>query len=325
MRRKDVHLEKHAAGRLLEDAGDRIRREMTVRSLRAADRTRLIDRLLAPGLQSGLRRFSGGRFAFVGSVALVCGCTAASRPATNPSPEAPAPPRISESGTWTVPAWRGKATYRVSRSVRIEGATPVPRAERYASEAAEKLEMTSASGGVNVSLAFDSADASLGVSARVAAGTLSIADDSTAIGAACDVRAGALKADLADLAVTYPNALAVGMQWADSLENTTCISGFPGRVSFHRRFRVEIDTAVAGGHAVIISRRDSISATAEGLIDRHQTSVGAEGNALSRIYLNIDSGQPLIVNKTLVLTILVKTASRTGSFVERAASVFQLR
>ena len=43
MRRKVVHLEKDAAGRLLEGAGDRARREMTVQSLNAMDRTRLTD------------------------------------------------------------------------------------------------------------------------------------------------------------------------------------------------------------------------------------------------------------------------------------------
>jgi len=43
MRRKLVQLEKDAAGRLLEGAGDRVRREMTVQSPRAMDRTRLID------------------------------------------------------------------------------------------------------------------------------------------------------------------------------------------------------------------------------------------------------------------------------------------
>jgi len=47
MRRKDVHLAQNAAGRLLENAGDCIRREMTVRSLLATDRTRLTDWLLA--------------------------------------------------------------------------------------------------------------------------------------------------------------------------------------------------------------------------------------------------------------------------------------
>ena len=47
MRRKDVHLAQNAAGRLLEGAGDRTRREMTVRSPSATDRTRLTDWLLA--------------------------------------------------------------------------------------------------------------------------------------------------------------------------------------------------------------------------------------------------------------------------------------
>jgi hypothetical protein len=64
MRRKVVHLEKNAAGRLLEDVGDRIRREMTVR-LDLSGRQNPAYRLAARSIFTKRSSdFSGGRFAF---------------------------------------------------------------------------------------------------------------------------------------------------------------------------------------------------------------------------------------------------------------------
>src|SRR5438132_12511140 len=121
MRRKDVHLEKHAAGRLLEDAGDRIRREMTVRSLCAADRTRLTDWLLASVLHRGLRNSSGGRFAFSAAAFLLAACTHPAPPVSVPGPLVPAPTPKLALRKWNVPAWEGEARYEVRRSVQVAG------------------------------------------------------------------------------------------------------------------------------------------------------------------------------------------------------------
>src|SRR5437016_3414872 len=167
MRRKDVHLEKHAAGRLLEGAGDRIRREMTVRSLHAADRTRLTDWLLASVLHRGLRKISEGRFAFSAAAALLAACARTVPPAPVPGPVLPAPTPQVTLHKWTVPAWQGEARYQVSRSVRVEGTAPTGSARSYAEHAAERFRQMLDRSAISVSLGFDSSGAFPAVSAKV--------------------------------------------------------------------------------------------------------------------------------------------------------------
>jgi len=161
------------------------------------------------------------------------------------------------------------------------------------------------------------------VSAFLAGGQLTF-DTYSDAAAACDPIIAGLRADLADLGLPAAGKIHIGSSWTDSILAAACLGGVPGAVITRRQFRALGDTTIAGEAAVVIERRDTIAASASGLLDQHVTRIGAKGSSATRLYVLEDSGKILLVGKELHLQIIATTATQSKTFVEKSTSVVEL-
>lgn len=91
-----------------------------------------------------------------------------------------------------------------------------------------------------------------------------------------------------------------------------------------RRFTVVGDTALSETRAVVVSRRDSTTLAAEGLLDQHPASVRGTAVANALLYFSESSGKLVRVNKEQVLLLSVTAEGATKGFVQKLTSVIDL-
>jgi len=246
-------------------------------------------------------------------LAFDCAPAAVVKTPVSPAP-APASAPVATRSTWIVPAWNGGESYTTQQSARVtsratgktvdvpqmEGAIAVVRSEGVAGEASISAQDKSGTR----------------VAAEVVGGIVHFTQPSSY--SACDAHQAALRAELLDLSLSLPGALAPRLSWTDSTEMETCLSDMPGVAVITRRFEVTGDTLVAGERAVVVERSDSIVASGAGAVDRHTTTLSAGGSARARVYISVASGRILLVDKTAYLNISATSPGRSDSFVELA-------
>jgi hypothetical protein len=245
----------------------------------------------------------------------------------------PKPSSVVERSGWIVGTWEGVAGYTVIRSARIESVSGDRKPQTTSRQTHETLRRTQTTGGAAVSLEADSPASSRATLARVSAelsgsqfrfqGAPSTTGAQQVFGE-CDPEEALLRADLADLTIVLPRQLARHAAWSDSVDAETCVSGFPGRSLLRRRFQVDGDTLIAGVPAVLVTRRDSISAGANGILQQHPITLSAVGTAAAHLFVSVESGKILRVQKRLSLRISALTASKSDVFLESSESVIEL-
>ena len=262
-------------------------------------------------------------------------CSACS-PSNTPGAVTTVPPRpspVAERNGWVVGTWEGLAEYAVMRSARIESMSGDRKPQTTSQQLLETLRHTPTTGGATVSLRVGSPADGSATSAQVSAklsgsqfrfGPASSTTGTQQVFGECDPEEALLRADLADLAVALPRQLARHVAWSDSVDTDTCISGFPGTSLLRRRFRVDGDTLIAGVLAVIVTRNDSISAGASGVLQQHPITLAAAGTAVARLFISVKSGTTLRAQKRLSLRISAVTASKSEVFLESSESVIEL-
>ena len=249
----------------------------------------------------------------------------------------PEPSRVVERNRWAVGNWEGLAEYSITRNARIESVSRDRASQTTSLETHETLRRTLTTAGATVSLqvtrsaspAVPHGGSLAQVSAELAGSqfryTAALSPD-VAVQAfgGCDPEVASLQADLADIAIALPRQLTQQTTWSDSVAVEACMAGFPGRSLIRRRFQIDGDTLIADVLAILITRRDTISADASGALQQHPITLSAAGTAVARLYVSVDSGKTLGLQKRLSLRVSAVTASKSDVFLESSESTIAL-
>jgi len=223
--------------------------------------------------------------------------------------------------------WHGDALYRFSRAASVSSDSSGERPLATSSESREILTRTPSPRGVSFDLSVaDSGTGKRKVGERASgllAATQLTLDPSTGT-VPCSPMRAQLRADLADLSFPLLTTIARGESWTDSVSNEACVSGIPGTAQTRRQFLVMGDTTFGSMAAVIVERRDSVSLSGDGALDRHAITLAAHGAGGARIYISVPEGKVLRLERELLLKIDVTSGSRTRTFVQNSTSVAEL-
>jgi hypothetical protein len=358
---RGIHLDQDTAGRLLEDMGDHIRREMIVRTDRS-DRTRLIDQL--PSYTNNLRCFSSEVIRFQEQFtvawfltmtssrnwvwvisAFSLACTSAHGPATpvsKPLPEESRPSRTATADSGSRKAWSfaytpGPQTYRVKREGEVQQADSiVARNEVSDNTTQETLTFDVGTQGIAITAIVDSSTPArqehaqdqqnrppVHVSAVLADNRLSISDTESNADLCTPVKS-VLTTDLQNLVIPFPEQLSPGLSWKDSVDIKGCQTGIPTQTHITRSFTVGEQISYGGYQVLAITRTDSAQITGEGGLEQHHVVLHAAGTGTGTYYLSVNTGHIVRLTLDQLLDISVVTSSSTAQFQQRSRQEFIL-
>jgi hypothetical protein len=139
----------------------------------------------------------------------------------------------------------------------------------------------------------------------------------------CNPAQSALKSDLHNLVVPFPEQLTRGMTWRDSVELSGCQGLVPTTAHIIRVYSVTGEAVTADRNAVlVIERKDTIEAHGEGAQQQHQVVIDASGSGTALEYLDTSTGRIVRVTANQDLTLGITTSGRIHRFKQSLKQEF---
>lgn len=234
-------------------------------------------------------------------------------------PPSPIPHTRTAASSWQVPAWTGSSSYRFSRHVVVTSDSARDKALVFDTAGSETLTRL----GNTFTGAAEGNQLVEQASATLANGQLVAAKQDVAL-APCDASANALRSDLFDFALQLPSALSAQMKWTDSTISDACVGGVPGSARTIRHYTVVGDTTFSNRTAVVLSRIDSTTTRAEGILEQHATVINGSAASNVLLYVSKSSGRVARIKKGQILHLSVTAEGSTRAFVQKLTSVVDL-
>jgi hypothetical protein len=246
-------------------------------------------------------------------------------PETEPTlPPSPVPHTRTAASSWQVPSWVGSDTYRFSLHAVVTSDSVREKAFVFDTAGNETFAHRVTTRSTTFTLSgSDGARPGRTSSATLVDGRLVVAKQSGGF-PQCDASGNQLRSDLFDLGVQVPSTLTLQMAWTDSTSADLCVGGVPGSARSIRRYTVVGDTAFNDGLAVIVSRRDSTTAAAEGILEQHPTAITGTATANVLLYVSESSGKVVRITKEQILLLSVTAEGSTRAFVQKLSGVVDL-
>lgn len=225
---------------------------------------------------------------------------------------------------WHVPSWTGSSSYRFSRHVVVTSDSAQEKALVFDTAGNEVFAHRVTPRANTFTLAGSRLNEPLApLSATLVDGQLVGVKQNDGL-PQCDASGNQLRSDLFDLAIQLPSRLSAQMAWTDSAAAEVCVGGVPGSARTVRHYTVVGDTAVNGDLAVILSRRDSTTTAADGILEQHPTVIS--GTAVSKVllYISESSGRVLRITKDQVLLLSATAEGSRRAFVQKLTAVVDL-
>jgi hypothetical protein len=352
MRRGVARPDQHAAGRLLEDAGDRIPREMTVRDTRDRGPT-------GPGLQTGgtrmavyaldqrvrnremgeiTRRGLGAALACVVTVAAACAPSPAPQPAPVPAAaQPPAAPTPERSGS--LPRFvTGHAVYDITAvglvtdpgdsSGRQDTVTTNTILSYDTHWLGPQLE---ASGEIisrvmAASATMPRADTTQGTrttfraTVDTASGIVTVAPDSGATLDPCRGRDPSVD-QARKLATTRPRSFAPSATWRDVVNDSSCLGGLPLVSRSTRDYTVApqgVADPATGSPAVLISHTSTTTMAGSGHRAGHYIALYGSGSGTTQEYYDRKTGVLLSAHTVATLDLNITLSGHVQRLHQQA-------
>ena len=236
-------------------------------------------------------------------------------------PPAPMPRTRTVASSWHVPRWTGSSSYRFSRHVVVTSDGVQYKALVFDTVGSETF--VQASRPNTLTVAADGAKPTERLSVTLFDGQLVAAKQDVGL-PPCDASSNPLRSDLFDLAVQLPPTLSAQTAWTDSAVTDMCVGGVPGSARTIRRYTVAGDTIFSDGRAVVLSRRDSTTIAAEGILEQHPTVVSGSAASKVLLYVSESSGRVLRIAKEQTLLLSVSAEGSTKAFVQKLTSAVDL-
>lgn len=354
---RGVHLDQDTAGRLLENVGDHVRREMIVRSTQVFRQN--------PAYRPFAKKqpptaFVGGCFTFPGSsftlrsdmhrpirrwglLCVLAACASPKAPVTGvptplpgPLPTSPAPD-IPSATTWSFTYVAGALSYEVSRTATIQSQSDSSSHTELSNNVTHELvNLEFAGDTIRFTAAIDTfstaTQGSIGPAQTVTLpiqltgsllhDSLIISNDS--IRESCNPAQSALATDLRNLLVPFPAKLDQGATWKDSTLVKGCQAMIPTAVTSSRSFTVAGETMYEGHRVLAVQRLDTIRAHGEGAQQQHPLVLDALGTGKALYYLSTGDGHVVHLSTEHDLNLSVSTSGQVHRFRQSSKQEFKL-
>lgn len=352
MRRGVARPDQHAAGRLLEDAGDRIPREMTVRTTGDRGPT-------GPGLQTGGTRMTvcgldqrvrnqemeaitkrglGAALAYVLMVAAACAPSPAPQPAPAPAAAPPQAAAAPERGGSPPRFVTGHAAYDITAvglvsdpgdsSGRQDTVTTNTTLSYDTRLQGPQLE---ASGEIisrvmSTSVAMSRDDTTRGArtafraTVDTASGIITVVPDSAATLDPCQGRDPSID-QARKLATTRPRSFVPSAIWRDVVNDSSCLGGLPLVSRSTRDYSVApqgITDPVTGSPAVLISHTSSTTMAGSGHRAGHYITLYGSGNGTTQEYYDRRTGVLLSAHTVATLDLNITLSGHVQRLHQQA-------
>ncbi|SRR5579863_568602 len=352
MRRGVARPDQHAAGRLLEDAGDRIPREMTVRTTRDRGPT-------GPGLQTGgtrmtvyaldqqvrnqemgeiTRRRLGAALASVVMVAAACAPAPAPQPTPAPAavpPQATAAPERSGSPPRFV---TGQAAYDITavglvsdpgdssgRQDTVTTNTILSYDTRWQGpqlEASGEIisRVTAASATMPRADTARGTRTTFRATVDTASGIVTVAPDSAATLDPCQGRDPSID-QARRLATTRPRSFAPSATWRDVVNDSSCLGGLPLVSRSTRDYTVApqgVADPATGSPAVLISHTSTTTMAGSGHRAGHYITLYGSGNGTTQEYYDRKTGVLLSAHTVATLDLNITLSGQVQRLHQQA-------
>lgn len=256
-------------------------------------------------------------------------------PAPQPAREEPVL-RSPSASSWVFSYAPGVESYRVTRSATVEDVSDQTHREVTTNLTHERLGLERVGDTIQFTVVVDTfttttqnllgaAQASplpIRLGGILVHDTLQISADSAT--ASCSPSQSAIRSDIHNLIIPFPDRLEQGMVWTDSLELAGCQAMIPTTARIRRSFRVSGETSYDGRSVVLIQRRDSIQAHGEGAQGQHRLILDAVGSGSVLYYVSPSSGQILNATAEQSLSLAITASDRTSSFRQNLKQEFSL-
>ena len=328
-RRGAVLFDKDAAGRLLEGAGDCVRREMTVRSSSLRQNPAYRPGGSHPLPQDSLIRY----IAFVALVLSACRSPIPQQPISVVPPDRPSVPASVTS--WALTRSLLSHDYHIEQRASV--VTMLDSGQVVVDSALIIVEATlrevgdGSSAGLIQSVAVTApglASASIpGLNVPFAfVAERSLADPGMqltpsprpAVPDPCETKSDIPLGALRDFLLSPPDTLYLGSTWSDSGSYTTCRDGARLAVFSRRTFYVAAQDTSSGGDVLFVDRRSATEISGSVIRGEDTTHVSGLGTGTMRLVLNAFSGVLISADGAGFLDVVVRGATRE----ERARQTF---
>jgi hypothetical protein len=139
---------------------------------------------------------------------------------------------------------------------------------------------------------------------------------------ACNPARSALRSDLHNVVVPFPEQLTRGMTWQDSVELKGCQGMIPTTAHINRFYTVAGETVYNGSPVLVVERRDTIQAHGEGAQQQHQLVIDVTGSGTALQYLSTSSGRMEGVSTNQELSLVIRVSGHARYFKQSLKQEF---
>lgn len=258
-------------------------------------------------------------------------------PRTEPIPQAEEGAANPSTGPWSFTHALGTDTYRVSRSVIIEGRQDsTTHQENSNNFTQETVKLETIDGSLKFTAIIDTfattnqgligtagpAELPFQLSGEIGADGLIISGLSPID--SCRPLTLMLATDLQNLLTRFPAQLSSGMSWTDSLDTVGCQAAISTKAHSASMYTVSGEIIHEGQPMVVVQRTDTIQAYGEGAQGQHRILLAGSGNGKATYYLDTTAGKVIRLITEQKLLITITASGQPHQFTQSSKQEFQV-